>query len=52
MHLKLTGKRTYIVCSLAVLWAISGVLLGYLQPQESVNIVLAALGAAGLRASK
>lgn len=46
------GKKTYAVATLAVVWAVAGTVLGYLDPQEAFNIVLAALGGAGLRASK
>lgn len=48
---KLKGKRTYIICALGVTWAVAGAVLGYLSPQEALNIGLAALGGAGLRAA-
>ncbi len=48
----LKGKRTYIICGLGIVWAIVGALLGYLSPQEALNVGLASLGGAGLRAAK
>jgi len=50
MWSKLSGKKTFIVCAVGVLWAVIGAVLGYLSPEESLNIVLASLGGAGLRA--
>ena len=52
MFESLKGKRTYIVVGVAITWALVGAILGYLQPQEAFNIVLTALGGAGLRAAK
>jgi len=46
----LKGRRTYVVCVVAIIWAIGGLALGYLSSDETVNIVLASLAAAGLRA--
>ena len=52
MFESLKGQRTYIVCILAVTWALVGFFLNFLQPEEAINVILAALGGAGLRASK
>ena len=52
MLYKLKGKRTYLICELGILWAVVGSVLGYMSVEESINITLAALGAAGLRAAK
>lgn len=46
---KLKGNKTYIVAGISIVWAIAGAVLGYMEPSESMNIVLAALAAAGLR---
>ena len=52
MLCKLKGKRTYLICALGIVWAILGSALGYMSVEESINVTLAALGAAGLRAAK
>ncbi len=43
------GKKTYIVCVVAILYAIAGVWLGDLELAHAGEVVLTALGAAGLR---
>lgn len=45
----LKGKKTYIIAGVTIIWAIVGASMGYMEPQEAFNLVLAALGAAGLR---
>ena len=45
----LTGWKTYIVCAVGIIYAIAGVYTGHLDGTTAVNVILAALGAAGLR---
>lgn len=45
----LSGYKTYLVCAVAVLYAVFGVLSGNLDMNAAVQIVLTALAAAGLR---
>ena len=45
----LTGKKTYIVATVGVLYAIFGYFYGALTPSAAVQVVLAALAVAGLR---
>ena len=46
---QLQGKKTYIICGIGILWAIVGAILGQLSPEESLQIGLTALTAAGIR---
>lgn len=48
---KINGYKTYLVVALAAVWAIVGVMLGYLTVEQAVTIVLAALGTGGLRSA-
>ena len=43
------GSKTYLVCAVAVLYAITGFFSGHLDANTAIQTVLAALGAAGLR---
>jgi len=43
------GRKTYVTALGAVLFAVLGLVYGYLPTQEAIEIILAALGAAGLR---
>lgn len=45
----MSGYKTYIVCAVAIAYAVFGVLSGNLDATNAINVVLAALGAAGLR---
>lgn len=45
----LSGYKTYIVCAAAIIYAISGFYTGHLDVNAAFEVVLAALGAAGLR---
>lgn len=45
----LKGKKTYIVCALMVVYALSGLLIGEVGSQEAVTLILTALGLGGLR---
>lgn len=45
----MSGSKTYIVCAVAVVYAITGFYSGNLDITSALNVVLAALGAAGLR---
>lgn len=46
----LSGKKTYVVCVLTIIWAVIGLAAGFLGAEEGVTIILAALGGAGVRA--
>ena len=43
------GRKTYITCTVAIIYAISGFLYGSLDANTVFQIILTALGAAGLR---
>lgn len=43
------GYKTYLVAGAAVVWAIYGVVAGLIDGVAATNVILAALGAAGLR---
>lgn len=45
----MSGYKTYIVCAVAIVYAITGVMSGHLDMNSAVGVILAALGAAGLR---
>ncbi len=45
----MSGYKTYIVCAVTIIYAIIGVYLGSLDLTTGSQMVLAALGAAGLR---
>jgi len=45
----LSGYKTYIVCAVAVIYAVAGFYTGNLDLNAAIQVVLAALGAAGLR---
>lgn len=45
----MNGWKTYLVCAVAIIYAVSGILSGNLDGNTAVGIILAALGAAGLR---
>lgn len=45
----LNGYKTYIVCAVAIIYAVAGLYLGNLDFNSAAQMVLAALGAAGLR---
>ena len=47
----LTGYKTYLVCAAALIYAIAGFYTGNLDVTTAINVVLAALGAAGLRSA-
>lgn len=45
----LKGKKTYIVAAGMVLYAILGIVLGQITPDQGVLLILQGLGFAGLR---
>lgn len=45
----MSGSKTYIVCAVAVVYAVAGFFSGNLDSVTAFNVILAALGAAGLR---
>lgn len=45
----LPGMKTYIVCAIAIIYALSSFLTGHIDANNLVELILAALGAAGLR---
>ena len=46
---KINGKKTYIVVAITIVYSLSGVALGYIDPQNAFELVLGALGFAGVR---
>lgn len=46
---KLSGKKTYGIAVLTVLYAVAGWILGYVEPLTAVNLILGALGIGALR---
>ena len=46
------GKRSYIVSGATVLFAVLGVVLGYMEPARALEMILMALGLASIRATK
>lgn len=46
----LSGKKTYILCALAFVWAIVGLICGWLEVNEAVALLEVSLVGAGLRA--
>lgn len=46
---RIDGYKTYIVATLAIAWAVGGMVAGLLPASEAINVILAAMGAAGLR---
>ena len=47
---KLSGKKTYAVVALMMLYAVSAGLLGHIDANSAAQVVLEALAIAGLRA--
>ena len=45
----MSGYKTYIVCAVAIIYALSGFATGHLDGNAAIETVLAALAAAGLR---
>lgn len=45
----LEGKKTYLVAGATVLYALLGVLLGFMDQMQATELVLAALGLSSLR---
>ena len=45
-----SGKKTFLVCGVTLVYAVVGWYLKKLGAEEAVNLVLAALGGASLRA--
>ena len=45
----LAGKKTYLVCVLAIVYAVSAYLTGNIEFDNAVQLVLAAAGGAALR---
>lgn len=43
------GKKTYAAATLMVVYAVSGVILGHLEQEQAVQLILEALAIAGLR---
>ena len=47
--MKLSGKKTYIVGSLGIVWAFVGLIFGWIDSQTFIGVVLGSLGIMGLR---
>lgn len=45
----MSGYKTYIVCGIAVIYAVTGFISGNLDGNAAVQVILTALAAAGLR---
>lgn len=45
----MNGWKTYAVCAIAIIYAVSGFFTGHLDANAAIEVALAALGAAGLR---
>lgn len=45
----MSGYKTYLVCAASIVYAVSGFFTGHLDANAAIEVVLAALGAAGLR---
>jgi len=45
----LSGKKTYVVCLVAIVYAISAYLTGNIEFDSAVQLILASLGGAALR---
>lgn len=43
------GYKTYILCGLAIIYAISGFFTGHLDSNSAIETIFAALGTASLR---
>ena len=44
-----TGKKTYVVAALMVVFGVAGLILGQLEPEIGVGFILNGLGFFGLR---
>jgi len=51
MWKKLQGKKTYLTCAVMVVYAVSGLILGHLDGNASIQIILEAMAIAGVRNS-
>ena len=47
----LDGKKTYIVCAVSIVVALGELYLRQIDSQTTINMILAALGAAGFRSA-
>ena len=45
----LKGKKTYLVATAAIVYAVSAVIYGAIDPVTAIQIIMNALGIAGLR---
>ena len=45
----LKGKKTFIVAGAGVVWAIGGLAMGWVEPEQAMMVILGSLGMAGLR---
>lgn len=43
------GSKTYIVCAVAIIYAVAGLYSGNLDANQAIMVILTALGAAGMR---
>jgi len=46
---KLAGKKTYILSAITIIYAVSGLILGYIDQASAIQLILGALTAAGIR---
>ena len=48
---KVDGNKTYIVGGLTILWGILGLILGQMDMDQAIPVVLAGLGVFGFRSA-
>jgi len=48
---KIDGNKTYIVGGLTVVWGILGLLLGQMETEQAIPVILAGLGVFGFRSA-
>lgn len=48
----LDGKKTYIVVIVTLVYAVTSLMLGYIDQQAAIQMILAALGLGGLRSGQ
>ena len=47
----LSGKKTYIVCAITIIYALTGGYLKFISWQDAYNLILVACGAGGFRSA-
>ena len=52
MGTSIDGYKTYLVCAATVIYAVTGMIIGQLEPNMAIPLIFGALGGASLRHSK